>query len=303
MTWVIWRQHRVEAVCAALGCVAATFILFYSIQLADSVRVSLSSVGQSDALVAFGDRVGAAATTTTFALLCLPVLVGMFIGAPLFARDFEHGTYRLLLTQSITRRKWFWMTSALLLVPIAATAAWLGVLGTRWSEALGSLSNQWYQFDEQGLAFASYVVFALSLGLSAGVLLRRAVPAMAAAAAAYVAVRAFVEVFMRPQLQPAVRIGQDAPIPDGSWVFSNTAYTDSSGRTVSADKVNQLLQSAGAIPGTVADYLHAHGISSWVYYQPPGRFWAFQAEEALIFLVLAAVLVGVAAFVVQSRSD
>lgn len=303
MTWFIWRQHRVEAACAALACVAAAAVLLYSTEQVDSVRRSLTTAAQSVALIAFGDRVGVTMTAISFVLFALPAVAGIFVGAPMFSRYFEHGTHRLILTQSITRRKWFWMTVAFMLGPAAVMSAGLAVLATRWSEAQGPLSNQWYQFDEQGLALVAYVIFALSVGLALGILIRRTVPAMAATAIVFVAVRAIVAIFVRPELQPPIRISQDAAIPDGSWVFSTTAYTDTLGRTVTSEQVNKALQNAGPIPGTVADYLHGLGINSWVYYQPADRFWVFQAEEAILFLILAALLVGMAGLVVQRWSD
>jgi hypothetical protein len=39
-------------------------------------------------------------------LLFLPALVGLFWGAPLVARELEHGTHRLVWTQGVTRLRW-----------------------------------------------------------------------------------------------------------------------------------------------------------------------------------------------------
>ena len=35
-----------------------------------------------------------------------PLLVGLFWGAPVLAREFERGTHRLAWTQSVPRRAW-----------------------------------------------------------------------------------------------------------------------------------------------------------------------------------------------------
>jgi hypothetical protein len=37
-------------------------------------------------------------------LLVLPMLAGMFLGAPLVAREVEHGSHRLVWTQGVSRR-------------------------------------------------------------------------------------------------------------------------------------------------------------------------------------------------------
>ena len=39
-------------------------------------------------------------------LLLLPLLIGLFWGAPLVSREVEHGTHRLVWTQGVSRRRW-----------------------------------------------------------------------------------------------------------------------------------------------------------------------------------------------------
>jgi len=38
-----------------------------------------------------------------FLVLAVPLLIGMFWGAPLISREFEAGTFRLAWTQGVTR--------------------------------------------------------------------------------------------------------------------------------------------------------------------------------------------------------
>ena len=64
-------------------------------------------------------RVRRAASTLAGYLILLPALVGMFVGAPLLARELEHGTHRLAWTQSVTRRRW--LLSKTLLLALAIT--------------------------------------------------------------------------------------------------------------------------------------------------------------------------------------
>ena len=45
----------------------------------------------------------------------------------------------------------------------------------------------------------------------------------------------------------------------------------------------------------------AHGYRGYLTYQPASRFWAFQGIETGIFVVLAAVLLGVAFWVLKRR--
>lgn len=45
----------------------------------------------------------------------------------------------------------------------------------------------------------------------------------------------------------------------------------------------------------------AHGYRGYLTYQPTSRFWAFQGIETGIFVVLAAVLLGVTFWVLKRR--
>ena len=50
-----------------------------------------------------------------------------------------------------------------------------------------------------------------------------------------------------------------------------------------------------------APCLAAHGYRGYLTYQPASRFWAFQGIETGIFVVLAAVLLGVTFWVLRRR--
>ena len=45
----------------------------------------------------------------------------------------------------------------------------------------------------------------------------------------------------------------------------------------------------------------SHGYRGYLTYQPASRFWAFQGIATTIFLVLAAVLLGVTLWVLKRR--
>lgn len=104
-------------------------------------------------------------------LLILPMLVGMFWGAPLIAREIEHGTHRLVWTQGISRLRW--ATTKVGLVSVAVlviTAIYAGML-TWWITPVIQTSGQRFSyifFDIHGIVVFGYVVFALALGVFAG---------------------------------------------------------------------------------------------------------------------------------------
>src|SRR5262245_62617250 len=62
-------------------------------------------------------------------LLILPMLAGMFWGAPLFAREIEHATHRLVWTQGVSRLRWATTKFGLVsLAVLVITAIYAGML-------------------------------------------------------------------------------------------------------------------------------------------------------------------------------
>lgn len=83
-------------------------------------------------------------------------------------------------------------------------------------------------------------------------------------------------------------------VPPDAWTLRGDAIDDQ-GRRVSQDRVLELLDEyrrAGCPAGarcSAASYLAERGVHQRILYQPADRYWRFQATEAAIFLVLAAV--------------
>src|SRR5205085_2136372 len=117
------------------------------------------------------------------AVLQLPVLVGMFIGAPLLAGDLAAGTHRLVLTQGVSHRRWALTTLGLAVAAVLAAAALAGLAGAVVldNEHVFRISDppgRWDLFDQQGPALVGSVVFGLCLGIAAGALTGSSFPAM-----------------------------------------------------------------------------------------------------------------------------
>ncbi len=100
-------------------------------------------------------------------VLAVPALIGIFWGAPLIARELENGTYRLVWTQGISRKRWL----AVKLVIIALTAAILGGLLAAvltWAaEPFDALVGSRFgamTFGARGVFSIGYAVFAFVLG-------------------------------------------------------------------------------------------------------------------------------------------
>jgi hypothetical protein len=134
-------------------------------------------------------------------VLVAPGLIGMFWGAPLVAREFEEGTFRLAWTQSVTRARWMAVKLAVVGVASMAAAGLLSLVVTWWSSPLDRADlNQFATFDQRGIAPIGYAAFAFTLGVLAGALIRRTLPAMFVTLAVFIAVRLTEFSWLRPRL-------------------------------------------------------------------------------------------------------
>lgn len=136
-----------------------------------------------------------------------PGIVGVFWGAPLVARELESGTYRLAWSQSVTRARW--LTAKLGVVGLAGmlTAGLFSLAATWWSSPLDRANmTRYVSFDQRDIVPVGYAALAFVLGVAIGVVVRRAIPAMAASLAGFVFVRLSFAHWARPYLVKPLRL-------------------------------------------------------------------------------------------------
>jgi hypothetical protein len=295
MIWSTWRQHRPEALAAAAILAGMAGLL--------AVASAQGEISRDPGSVM--------STFVVIALGVLPALAGIFLGAPLLARDLEQGTHRLIWTQGTTQGRWLAAKLVLSLGVVVAAAVLLGA----YTAALVTIPQQtlsnattidavpiWNYFDVSGPALASYIVFAFALGVAAGAAVGRTYPAMALTLVLYTGIRIFVVALVRPNYLPPLRVQVDLfralPRPPGPHdpLYLYSTYQTTSGRPLSTQQVIEMVGAGGNQPS-----LGAHGILSWVYYQPGDRWWTFQSIEAAIFAGLAALLIGLTVYWVSRR--
>jgi hypothetical protein len=308
---VTWRQHRLQLL-IGLGVIAAAALaaLLTGVpmrsayhQHALSACLPPSSRSGCDLIVRhFEDRYGGGVRVARY-LVVLPALVGLFVGAPLLARELEHGTHRLAWTQSVTRRRWLLSKTLLLCLATAAGAAVLSVLVMWWRHPFDSLQGRMSPsgFEIEGLVVPAYAVFALAVGVLAGALLRRTIPAMSAALAAFFAVRLGVAKFARPHYLPSHHERASGLSPNTharDWVLNNS-LVDAVGRHISVAREDLAIVHAQHARIDAQEYLLSLGWRRAVSFQPAERFWEFQGIEAAIFLALAAAILLATVRVVQ----
>jgi hypothetical protein len=247
--WLAWRQFRVPALIAAgiLGVLAVVFAItgpgiahIYNATVATCA--AHGDCGSVQANFLGKDRL---LQTTSVVVVILPALLGIFWGAPLIARELETGTYRLALTQSVTRSRWIATKFCLVGLASMVTAGLFSLMVTWWSSPFDRLRDSPFSsFDHRDIVPIGYAAFAFALGVVLGVLIRRVLPAMATTLVVFIAVRLAFTNWIRQRFAtplhltipfqapgPGFNGGQGMPSNPGDWVISEQTI-NSSGKVI-----------------------------------------------------------------------
>ena len=211
MTWLVWRQHRNQAYVAAAALAAfAVLLLVTGRQMASQYHSALTSCTASHTCgnlantLILGTPVLSLLVTLT---VVVPCLLGVFWGGPLVARELETGTSQFAWTQSITRSRWLTVKVGWALLAAAAWGGAVSALVTWWSSPVNALQHQNFQpsqFDIQGIVPVGYALFAVALGIAAGALLRRTLPALAITIVVFTFLRLVIGQDLRPHYLTAL---------------------------------------------------------------------------------------------------
>jgi hypothetical protein len=327
MNWLVWRQYRTQgAIALALLAAFTALALWQGLQVASQWHSLVATCAGNRGCLREGDLIRGVANGVPYLTLAVPIVLGALWGAPLVAGELESRTSDFAWAQSVTRVRWLAVKAGWLLLAAAACGGAVAALVTWWSGAENAqLGNTFIspQFDTQGIVPIGYAVFAMALGIAAGTVARRTLPAIAVVFAGFIGLRYVIDDFVRPHFMTAVTAyfnltGSFTNPPGAMWMLSqgmvsptgqvvSFAVPDLYGGTLPASCQN-LLPPGGPVKGSsqsmnaVYSCLQAHGWRGFVTYQPAGRYWPFQGIETGIFLLLAAALIAVT-FVIVRRRD
>jgi hypothetical protein len=218
MTWLAWRQLRTQALVAAALLTAFVITLSLSgpnlLHYADTVVKTCRTHHDCVAATANFRALAHLANAYSLLVVLVPVLLGVFWGAPLVARELEAGTFRLAWTQSVTRRRWIATRLCMVTVVAVTLTVLLSVAVTWWQSPVDRLNQALFdRFDQRDLVPAAYAAFAVTLGTLVGALVRRTLAAMAATLAGFAVVRYVDQQFVRPNLIAPMQLSRPYRAP------------------------------------------------------------------------------------------
>lgn len=189
LIWLTWRQHRWPIVIsAAVTAILAVFMALTAARLgsmaadcaAHTVRCGREKT----------ESVPSHATYLMNSAVFLPVLVAVFWGVPLLAREFEQRTLPLAWSQDVGRQKWLFGKTAVMVVLVGAMGAILAGesvhLAHQYHAYTGESLFEGTQFQAGGWLPLTLALAWLAVGIAAGAATRRVLAAVAVVAALWI---------------------------------------------------------------------------------------------------------------------
>lgn len=283
MIWFVWRIHRTQ-VLSSVGVVAALIAVWL---------VVLWEVSGCQELR------GCDAPVTAFAaenyvyygigVLLLAVILGVFAGGPLFAREFEERTYAFVITQRGHHGRWVLLKLLVSAVPVGAAVTVLGVLAAHAHERAGMPLRLLQQlgYVANGPLLGAWFLLAFGFAAVAGVIGRKTLLAMVIGAVAVAPAGIAVSQLVRPVLLLPERIVMDItqtdrdtaeylPVPDNP---DRTTIIESGYLTATGTELDYAICADPACQNEVAE--------SYTDYYHDDDFWTLQLFDIAGYTLLA----------------
>jgi hypothetical protein len=258
MIWLTWRQFRAQTIVAAAAMAAVAVLLGLT-----GLRLAHLYGSSGTASCAANSNCGQAANTFLTqvnatllnhlpllfgtALIVVPVILGIFWGAPLITRELEAGTHRLAWSQGVSRTNWLAVKLGVAVAAAMVTAGVFSLLVTWSAGPIDKVNLNLLQpsvFSERGIAPAGYAAFAVVLGAAAGLLIRRTVPAMAVTLVVFTAVQFAMRALRHYLLAPVRIISAIGPVD-----VMNIAAQPGHARGAAGSTVHLFLTGNAGVPG------------------------------------------------------
>jgi hypothetical protein len=259
MTGLLWRQHRGQALwvllilvalCALMvgvGHSASHWVAGYHHWLkalaaagcpppdAHNGDFHVRSAATCNALKGQypGSLQAAFASRYNFAVLVFEdgvpaafAVIGALVGAPLVAREIEQRTQLAAWTQSVSRRRWYTTKVAVLAAGLVVASLAAGFANAKLQRPLtkdGLTSSRWVWFFSIHLALVGETVLAFALAVALGAWLRRTLPAIGGALAAFLALLLGAGWAVRTLTPVSHTTHPGFAVPPGGWIIQAPA--------------------------------------------------------------------------------
>ncbi|GAB2947255.1 hypothetical protein GCM10023080_002360 [Streptomyces pseudoechinosporeus] len=300
IAWLVWRQHRATH-WTILG--ASVLCLAWIVYQRAEMMNFLTGHGWPDSDAAVWGKAfepyAQAFQPVSLALGLIPVLLGVFVGAPLLAGDLEHGTAKLVAAQSVSRVRWLatklGVTALVVVVSTVALSAafswWWNVVKDQ-NTVLDWTSGE--AFDTTGPVPVALALFTMVSGVAIGMVLRRTLAAMVVTFGFAVVVQV-VWGYFRTSLGEVVTVttnqgaSEDAfpELPDAAYQIDQSYITSTGDLLGWSTCAGEETEKAAAACLKQAD------VVGWrVDYLPISQMTSMQwLGSAILFALLAAVTV------------
>ncbi|MFI5892375.1 ABC transporter permease subunit [Actinoplanes sp. NPDC051513] len=326
MIWLTWRQFRTQAVVGFVAAAAIAVVFLVTRGALIDLARDMGYTGCTTDCGTFADQFVRQAQKDYFGrlmfagsvlLFVLPVLIGLFWGAPLVARELETGTHRLVWNQTVSRNRWLAVKLGGVGLATVAVAGLISWAFTAWASPLDK-ANGWMTpdiFTVRGVVPIGYAAFGFLAGVTIGMLLRRTVAAMAVTLVVVGVAMFLVIAFLRPHLveqttytgtltaesiggislSPGdadrdIRVEPEAPV-EGAWVLSNVVV-NASGVAWHGPYDPQFCGpgAPGDGPQGCARWIASQDLKQKVIYLGADKFWALQWRELGVLVGVSALL-------------
>ncbi len=333
MNWLVWKQHSKQFMIATILLILfAALLIPTGLHYWQVYQHALSTCSQSNTCAELKGELFQSSTDQAifqlepFAIMILPILLGMFWGVPLLAREYSEGTNLLVWTRSISRRRWLTTKLIWILVATVVVSGAFTALGTWWSKTPNALNLDRFvflPFSTQGIVPVAYATFAVALGIALGAWLKRTMIALGLTFVLLVGIIVIVvPTLIRPQYVTPITVTSSmgfnalrSKLPSGAWRLS-MGVIDKNGNTFDQlDFPNwppqcQTLAQTQQAPtagsktedsATVDSCLTAAGYRQIARYQPDNRYWEFQQIEFGLYMLLSLIPIGATYWLVLKR--
>jgi hypothetical protein len=293
LVWLTWRQHR-TTITASIALIA---VLTASI-LDVAARITTINQQCGNAVCADNSTQYAAlhgsfgllqvSSYLTITVLFLPLLIGVFLGVPILAREHEQRTLLLAWSQDITPQRWLWTKLALLAGLTAALSAAAAAACDHLAHVLSIAEDQSLfsdrAFQVTGMLPLTLSVVWLVVGVALGAAIRRTLPAAFAALAGYIGLIFLVQwrypTFRTPlSATTPVVVGRQSGVgsdPNSLQIVSNSGdLVDAAGHQLSPGALEAMCPQSSGPQEVPNQCLAQHNIYSHIQYQPGSRIPEF----------------------------